>query len=388
MKRILFILSLLLFQSTLFQIDAQPQKSRLNNGTNKTASNRRTTTRRTTGNNKSAQSQTATVSRAELMFPTAVDVPQEVDWRRDLYRELDLTKDENAALYYPVQPQGNQMNLFSLMFKLFSTGKLPVYKYDDVHEDFTPSKRMHFKDFLENFSIYYEMQGNSYKIDNSDIPSGQVLSYYIKESNYYDQNTATYHTRVTALCPIYHDNLGYGSAPVVESDEEGGEVDEFSSGFAGTKKPMFWVKYEDIAPYLSSYTIMTSNVNNAAVMSMADFFATNKYKGTVYMTNNMQGKLLSDLAKGGDVKKEQARIEKELKDFEQNIWTTPVDSAELARQDSIAKLQNSKRKTVSNSNTRRGESSTGNTTVQKSTTKEKKSKSSSSPRVSVRRQRH
>ena len=42
------------------------------------------------------------------MFPTAVDVPEDPTWRRDIYRSIDLTKDENAALYYPVEPQGNR----------------------------------------------------------------------------------------------------------------------------------------------------------------------------------------------------------------------------------------------------------------------------------------
>ena len=121
---------------------------------------------------------------------------------------------------------------------------------------------------------------------------------------------------------------------------------------------------------------------------MADFFDTNKYKGTIYMTNNMQGKLLAENVKPSEVKNEQARIEKQMTDFEQHIWTTPVDSAELARRDSIAKLESSKKRTVASSDTRRGTSSTGNTTVQKSNTKEKKVKSPSAPRVSVRRQRH
>ena len=43
--------------------------------------------------------------RAQISFPTAVDMPEEVVWRRDIYRELDLSKDANAGLYYPVEPQ-------------------------------------------------------------------------------------------------------------------------------------------------------------------------------------------------------------------------------------------------------------------------------------------
>ena len=49
--------------------------------------------------------------RARLTFPTAVDMPENVVWRRDIYRELDLNKDANAGLYYPVEPIDKQLNL-------------------------------------------------------------------------------------------------------------------------------------------------------------------------------------------------------------------------------------------------------------------------------------
>lgn len=391
MKKIIFVLTLVV-EASLCSLCAQPARSRVQNNRNgNPATSRRTTTnnnRRTTNRSANKTTDTPAFSRAELMFPTAVDVPAEVDWRRDLYRELDLTKDANAALYYPVQQQGKQLNLFTLLFKLFRDDKIPVYEYYSEREDFSAARRMKFKDFLSKFDINSETQGSTIKVDDSDIPSAQVLSYYVKESSYYDQNTATYHSRITALCPVLHEDYGFGSdlpTYVDEENEEGAE-EELPAPTA-TKKPMFWVKYDDIATYLSSHTIMTSNVNNAATMSMADFFATNKYKGTIYMTNNMQGKLLTEKVKPSEIKKEQARIEKEMKDFEEHIWKTPVDSAELARRDSIAKLQIKKKAVVTN--TRRGQTSTGNTTVQNSTKKEKAPKTSSSgPRVSARRQRH
>ena len=391
MKKILFVLTLVV-EASLCSLCAQPAQSRVQNNRNaNSATNRRTTTnnnRRTTTNRNANKSADApAVSRAELMFPTAVDVPVEVDWRRDLYRELDLTKDANAALYYPVQQQGKQLNLFTLLFKLFRDDKIPVYEYYSEREDFSAARRMKFKDFLSKFDIASETQGNAIKVDDSDIPSAYVLSYYVKESSYYDQNTATYHSRVTALCPVMHEDYGFGSDLPTFGDEENEEgAEEEEPAPTATKKPMFWVKYDDIEKYLSSHTIMTSNVNNAATMSMADFFATNKYKGTIYMTNNMQGKLLAEKAKPSEVKKEQARIEKEMKDFEQHIWATPIDSAELARRDSIAKLQIKKKAVVTN--TRRGQTSTGNATVQSSAKKEKAPKVSSGPRVSARRQRH
>ena len=360
MKHILFILISLCFMGTA---TAQPKKSRV----------------QTTRSASAKKAQDATPSRASLMFPTSVDVPETPTWRRDIYRTLDLTKDENAPLYFPVEPQGDNINLFTLLFQLLNTGKIPAYEYKlDGVEDFQQSNRMHFKDMLERYHIFYEVNGNSIKVEPSDIPSAEVLSFNVKESSYYDQHTATFQSRVVAICPVLH------------------RTDDFDTRV--NKYPMFWVKYDDVKTYLSGREIMTSNLNNAARMSMEDFFATNHYKGEIYMTTNMQNRSLQQYcATDSLLKKEQKRIEKEMTDFEAHIWATPVDSAEIAKRDSIAALADKGKKSRRMASSDSKSSSASRTSRRSSSSSEKTStssskssggSSSSGPRVSVRRQRH
>lgn len=364
MKKILFTLIAICMVGTLA---AQPQKSRVNN------------TRNSATTRPGQRPTTTTSSRADLMFPTAVDVPEDPIWRRDIYRELDLTRDENAALYYPVQPEGKNVNLFTLLFKLLNTGRIPAYKHDlnTGKEDFRDANRLQFKEMCENYSIYYEPQGNTFKVDDSDIPSAEVKTFYVKESSYYDQNTATYHSRIVALCPL------------IEMSND------FS--FSASKSPMFWVKYDDVKTYLSNHMVMTSNVNNAARMSMDDFFSTNHYKGDIYMTTNMQGKSLAQIVADSinvnarevdpSMARAQSRIAKEMKDFEERIWNEPIDSVAQAKKDSIAAAAASKKKVKSpSSNSRNSRAERAS-----SSKKEKSGANSSggsSARVSVRRQRH
>jgi gliding motility associated protien GldN len=381
MKRINLIALLIAVNCQLSIVNcyAQPQKSRVQNN------NRPTAVR----NN--ANSTAVGTDRASLMFPTAVDVPEDPSWRRDIYRSIDLTKDENAALYYPVEPQGGQMNLFTLLFKLLNTGKIPAYDYQlDGVENFQQSNRMHFKDMLDRQGIFYEVDGNSIKVNQADIPSADVLSYYVKESSYYDQNTATYHSRIVALCPVLHraaDEFAirsYVSEDGEEEDVQNQNVQKF---------PLFWVKYDDVKNYLSGQDVMTSNLNNAARMSMDDFFSTNHYKGTIYMTTNMQNKSLQELcATDSLLKKEQNRIEKQMTDFEEHIWSTPVDSVEQARRDSIAAL-NLKGKKARKAAEASSSAARSSRRAASSSKKERSGGSSSgggngAPRVSVRRQRH
>lgn len=309
--------------------------------------------------------------RAKIAFPTQQKMPEDVVWRRDLYRILDLTKDENGGLYYPVEPVGSQMNLFTYLFKLMLSGQITAYKYNlNGNESFTPDAKLKPLEFLDNYNIYYEKKDGRLKIDNSDIPSREVKSYYIKESSYYDQYTATYHTKVVALCPI-----------MTREDDFGGQANTY---------PLFWVKYDDVAPFLSKQMIMTSNINNAATMSIDDYFVKVKYKGEIYKTNNMLGQTLAQSVANDSVnqeqaiKKEQAKIEAQMKSFEKNIWG---DQARKDSLDSIAKVDKNNTKKAKKTNRR---SSTASSEVKTAKPKAKSSSAStsSSARVSVRRQRH
>lgn len=306
--------------------------------------------------------------RARISFPTTAPMSEDVVWRRDVYRSLDLTKEENSGLYYPIEPVGTQMNLFTYIFKLMMTGQVPAYEYRmDGNEVFNDSARIVPFDFLNNYHIYYERKNGSVRIDNSDIPSREVKSYYIKESAYFDQATSTFHVKVVALCPI------------MTREDDFGDV--------GTPYPLFWVKYDDLAPYLSKQMIMTSNLNNAATMSVDDYFTMNMYKGKIYKTNNMLGRTLAQYCQNDSLmSKEQKKIEKELVDFEKNIWG---DVARKDSLDSIAKqeqLVDKKGKKVKKSRSRSVKEQKSRTVK----TKREKTKKSgnSSARVSVRRQRH
>ena len=301
--------------------------------------------------------------RAQLTFPTAVEMPEEVVWRRDIYRELDLTEDANAGLYFPVEPQGRQLNLFTYIFKLAQNGYVPVYEYPtDGSDNFSDEAKVEMKTILDNYHIFYEEQNGKLKVDNSDIPSAEVKKYYLKESAYYDQANSSFHIKVLALCPV-----------MLREDDFGGE---------STQYPLFWVKYGDLEPFLNRQTVMASSLNNAATMSMADYFTLNSYKGKIYKTNNAQGKTLLQLC-NGDADKlsaEQKRVEAELAAFHKTIFGDP------AKRDSIDNVMAVNTKSAKSSKTK--SSSSRSSKAPKAKSSSSKSSSNSSARVTVRRQRH
>ncbi|WP_314126978.1 gliding motility protein GldN [Segatella maculosa] len=305
--------------------------------------------------------------RAQLMFPTQEKMGEDVVWRRDVYRELNLNDDANAGLYYPVEPADGRMNLFTLIFKLMMAGPnrggINVYQYQlDGNERFTDDAKLKPLTFLDDHHIFYERTDRGVHINNSDIPSAEVKGYYLKESSYFDQSTATFHTKVLALCPIME------------------REDEFGNG--ATKYPLFWVRYDDIASALAKQTVMTSNVNNAAVMSLDDYFTMNLYKGKIYKTTNMQGKTLAQYCNTDSaLNKEQRRIESEIASFEKNIWG---DQARKDSLDSISRLDRKQLKAV------RAKGQRAATSLRRSrrSTSGSSAPVAGSARVTVRRQRH
>lgn len=314
-----------------------------------------------------ATSKKAESDRAALMFPVKQSMPEDVVWKRDVYRTLDLTKDANAPLYYPVEPRGRQVNLFTYVFQLMLSGRVDAYTYKlDGVESFDKKDKMEVRDVLDRYGIYYEEKDGKFVVESNDVPSAEVTRYYIKESVYLDQRTGTFSTKVTAICPV----LMRGA------DDFGGE---------STPYPLFWLNYDEIAPWLSRLPVMASNLNNVTNMTVDDYFAMNRYDGKIYKTNNMQGLALANYCKTDSAMvKEQKRIEKEIFDFEEGVWghMSKEDSIKAAREDSI---RIAKEGTKTRKQSARRSSSGGSSSVK--APKQKSSGGGSAPRVSVRRQR-
>lgn len=229
-------------------------------------------------------------------------------WMRVLYRQIDLTKEENTPLYYPVHPMNGQMNLFSIIFQLLGDNKIKAYEYLDGYEEFTDAHLVNFKDLLDRFYILYdEVPGKNgadptYVINESDVPSEDIRSYYIKEAWYFDQNNSVFDVKTLAICPI------------MTSTGDMGE----------TTMPMFWLPYENIRPYIHTTPIMTSNINNAMTFTIDDYFRRRMFKGDIIKTQNLMNQPLQAYCPTPDsLKNEQERIEGQLVAFEKALWVQP-----------------------------------------------------------------
>lgn len=335
-------------------------------------------------------------------FPTAAPMPNTVVWQRDVYRELVLDKDANAVLYFPQTAQADgRENMFNYIFKQILRRNVTAYDYKlDGNENFDAKNAITAKELMDRYKILYEEKDGRFRVNDADLPCEEVRSYFVKESIYFDQQTAQLCTRVQAICPVLH------------------RADDYSGGI--TKYPMFWLKYADIAPWLGKLMLMGSNYNNASMLSADDYFTLNRYKGDIYKVTNLQDRLIANYCPTDSaLKAEQQRIEKEITDFEKRVWKgdsiahpeteepvaeeakdekaeATVDAAAVgaAATDSVAPAAEKKKTTARRSNTRRTSKDKAaepkKEKKKKSTTKVKRSSStpsSSGGGLSVRRQR-
>ncbi|MDY6122612.1 MAG: gliding motility protein GldN [Porphyromonas sp.] len=261
----------------------------------------------------------------ELLRQNTTDTP----WERVIYRKLDLTKEANAPLYYPVRPRDGMRNLFSVIFDLLNRDAIAVYEYMDGYESFDEEHKLKFKDFLDRTQIMYsepkdKNAGVLYEIEPADIPSNNVRAYYIKEQWYLNPQNSNYDLRILALCPILSDVGDYG--------EE-------------SNTPLFWIPYETLRPYVVRQQVILSSVNNVRSATVDDFFRLRLYKGDIVMASNLLDRSIAQYCNTPDsIRKEQNRIEKELKDFEKGLYVTQ-DSAwvETASKGNVKKQASMKR---------------------------------------------
>ena len=286
--------------------------------------------RRATDRNARQQTDNAISQRMQNQFSTSDPLTSglseaDLQYLRIIYRQLDLTKDANAPLYFPEQPIDGSENLFRIIMKLLVDGSLPAYEYLDGREVFTPQYQVKVKDVLDRFYIpYTEAKGSTeknpkFQIDEADVPTNEVLTYYIIERWTFDTRHNRLRPTVEAICPVLHRAGDFGGDAV--------------------RYPMFWIKYSDIRPYLTQQAIFTSDDNNLPTSSYDDYFTMTRYSGDIYKTRNLRNQSMAQLYPDAeDRQRAQDSIQNRLDTFEKRLWTPTREElqAEQERRDSIA----------------------------------------------------
>ena len=274
--------------------------------------------------NRNAQGNGGVTQRMQSFFEEEPVSDADLMWMRVVYRQLDAENINNAPIFFPEDKTQDQENLFRIIMRLVVDNQVAAYEYLDGKEIFTDEYRINVRDMLDRFHVLYdEGKGSTEKnpkfvIDDSDVPANEVLSYYIIERWEFDSRSNQMKTRVEAICPVLH-----------RSGDFGGEAMRY---------PMFWVKLQDIRPWLAQQYIFTNDDNNLAKYTYDDFFLLTMYKGDIYKTRNLQNKSMMQLYPEEEARqKAQDSIQSRLDSFENKLWVPDREEIIAKREAEAAK---------------------------------------------------
>lgn len=279
-------------------------------------------------------------------------------YMRELYRSLDVRNvAENTPLYFPEDVVDGQKNLFRIIFDLVVNGKIPAYEYLDGREVFTDQYKVKVGEMLDRFGLNYQSQGNGdravYTIEEADVPTGQVLKYYIIEKWEFDRRSNRMKTNVKAICPV-----------LTRLNDNGGQ-DNY---------PMFWIQFDQLRPYLAQQYVFLTDDNNLPQYSLDDYFNLGMYKGEIYKTKNLRNLSMAQMyPEEEDRQRAQDSIDKRVREFGKDLWV-PTRDEYLAMREAKENAAEAKEKALAN-----GDSIPERTIVTADDTKVAKTRTSQRP---------
>lgn len=282
-------------------------------------------TRRSERDKKKTEKTVGVTERMQSFYENKDTHDADLSYMREIYRELDLTKPENAPLYYPEDLIDGRENLLRVILGAVVDGRIPAYEYLDGRELFTDQYKVNVGEMLDRFGIYHtEAKGSTaknpkYQIEEADMPTGQVLNYYIIEKWEFDRRSNRMKTRVEAICPV-----------LTRTGDFGGEA----------KYPMFWVKFDALRPFLARQYVFVSDDNNIPQYSLDDYFTMGMYEGDIYKTRNLRNLSMAQMYPDEDMRKQaQDSIDNRLKNYGKDLWVPTREEylAQKEREEEIAK---------------------------------------------------
>jgi len=229
-----------------------------------------------------------------------------------IWREIDLRQRENYPLYFPTNPKtiGSRVNFFSLLLTGIESGEITPYEPFPVSDEFAEP-------------ITWEKVQSNPSLRESDrtelsvsVYTGNDTTLFIKGKNLLEEENI----QRIVVKEKYIFNKRYSR---LERRVIGFRLD-FMILREGTteliRKPVMWIYMDEARPLLARHTVFNPN-NMAQNISYDDFFMQSRYKGVIVRKANVfNNRMISEYTSGLDALYEAQRIEKEIFDYEQNIW--------------------------------------------------------------------
>jgi len=230
----------------------------------------------------------------------------DVIWQKTVLRVIDLRELQNRPLYFPnedLEPT-SQKNLFSIIYSNVLDGNLTAYKSQRNNDQtyvptFTPENVFNVEDHLDANELRYMSETTWERVN---ILSPGVIKYYLQVYTYFDKSTSEFKSKILAIAPLY--------------DEK------YNSRYDIRTGVFFWVPFEKLRPFLMEEFAKMNGRNTSKLVDFEYFLANEQYDSYIIKDYDITGK---DIDKGIEdplmIRQTQDRIEEEILNFEQDLWS-------------------------------------------------------------------
>lgn len=262
-------------------------------------------------------------------------------WEKIVYRVIDLRYKQNYQLYFPQKvTDPDYKNLLLVILQAIEDG-MPVYDmiykgsdmkpnyaepidggalarrfqdvsqaFDETDEDFETSR-------LNAQALQYDTATHKYRFNKQafeQVTKNQI-KFVIQECIFFDRHTSRMHSAITAIAPLRSDLI---TTQIEEDDTPEAICEKTTTAFYDSFT--CWVPFLKLRPYLSmQYAIPIQNETRRVTFD--EFFQKRLYSSYLLGEDNMYNRMIPEYCSTPEqVKQEQERIEKELMDFEQDLW--------------------------------------------------------------------
>ena len=229
-------------------------------------------------------------------------------WTKRVWRRIDLRQKMNYLLYYPESPRDGRISLFESIQRAAMAGELSVYDPGALGDDDS------FKERLSILALYsllnpietvttvdpFTLRDTMIMVPNP-IRTNDVIQYELKEDWFFDKERSVMQVRIVGICPLVRVN------------------DPITGQFKGYKR-LFWIPYQELKHHMVQWTV--PSVKNAReVLTFYDIFNKRIFDSLIIKESNVYDRYIFQYAIEEEAILESDRIEKEVLEFEHDLWS-------------------------------------------------------------------